>query len=236
MDKSKPLYENILIGNFLYGLGLAMGAGGSEQRIPACISLLQQTPLDPLLGDALIEFPGTVRLFEFKRHGVEPVMEFEKADFLRVALEDEPALFELSKRIHWFVQGGDMPDLDEQVMHVYPYLDLATGKAGGKMSLGRMVEALVQEVLQGQAEPVAPALLSSYLAFVAKFHTGAATGGGLLVHIDQTGRLRYAPLNDIRELALQQSRYIEKHRQLAPSLEAGLAPGRERDRSRGLSR
>lgn len=40
-------YENVIIGNFIYGLGLVMGK--NPRQIDSCVNLLQQTPLDKVL-------------------------------------------------------------------------------------------------------------------------------------------------------------------------------------------
>ena len=64
------LYENVIIGNFLYGLGLdigiKIGLDNGTETLPSIINLLQQTPADKELGDMLLEFPGVVRVLEFK--------------------------------------------------------------------------------------------------------------------------------------------------------------------------
>lgn len=63
------LYENIVIGNFLYGLGFAVRARAHSTGlvVPSVVNLLQQTPADKELADVLLEFPGVVRLIEFKQ-------------------------------------------------------------------------------------------------------------------------------------------------------------------------
>lgn len=43
------LYENVVIGNFLYGLGFSIGRSLPEQRT-SVVNLLQQTPADKTLG------------------------------------------------------------------------------------------------------------------------------------------------------------------------------------------
>ena len=48
-------YENVIIGNFIYGLGLVMGK--NPRQIDSCVNLLQQTPLDKVLGDVMLQFP-----------------------------------------------------------------------------------------------------------------------------------------------------------------------------------
>lgn len=55
------LYENVIIGNFLYGLGLDIGIkigldNGTETLPEIIINLLQQTPADKELGDMLWGF------------------------------------------------------------------------------------------------------------------------------------------------------------------------------------
>lgn len=60
------LYENVVIGNFLYGLGVSIGGRLKSGYLPGAVSLLQQTPEDKALGDVLLDFPGTLRLIEFK--------------------------------------------------------------------------------------------------------------------------------------------------------------------------
>lgn len=60
------LYENIVIGNFLYGLGYSVGTKKGGNEVFSVVNLLQQTPADKELGDVLLEFPGVVKLIEFK--------------------------------------------------------------------------------------------------------------------------------------------------------------------------
>lgn len=56
------LYENVVIGNFLDGLGVSIGGRLKTECLPGAVSLLQQTPEDEALGDVLLDFPGTLRL------------------------------------------------------------------------------------------------------------------------------------------------------------------------------
>ena len=63
-----PIYENLVIGNFLYALGLTMGARQHDYLAPDwAVSLAQQTPLDIVLGDVVLTGPKAVALLEFKR-------------------------------------------------------------------------------------------------------------------------------------------------------------------------
>src|SRR5262245_44285930 len=53
------IYENVVIGNFLFALGYALRDKGRVERLGA-VNLLQQTPADRFLGDLLLDFPGVV--------------------------------------------------------------------------------------------------------------------------------------------------------------------------------
>lgn len=60
LDRAVEPHENVLIGNFLYMLGLMIGARSGSHIPPGCVNLLQQTPNDKLIGDILAEFDGAV--------------------------------------------------------------------------------------------------------------------------------------------------------------------------------
>lgn len=65
---SLTLYENIVIGNYLFDLGVRMAK--LRPTLPlVSVNLLQQTPADRLLGDVLLANAGVCRLIEFKREG-----------------------------------------------------------------------------------------------------------------------------------------------------------------------
>ena len=53
-----PIYENLVIGNFLFALGLKIGARRDDYLAPDLgVHLMQQTPLDIVLGDVLLAGP-----------------------------------------------------------------------------------------------------------------------------------------------------------------------------------
>jgi hypothetical protein len=67
-ERGVPIYENLVIGNFLYALGLKIGARRHDYLAPdLAVHLTQQTPLDIVLGDVLLTGPRAVALLEFKR-------------------------------------------------------------------------------------------------------------------------------------------------------------------------
>lgn len=44
------LYENVIIGNFLYGLRFSIAKCTAGRDFPSIVNLLQQTPDDTVLG------------------------------------------------------------------------------------------------------------------------------------------------------------------------------------------
>jgi hypothetical protein len=233
-------YENVFIGNFLYGFGLAMGAHPAGKAVPAAINLVQQTPLDPKLGDLLIEVPGTIRLFEFKRSGNSADSKEKcKATNLRIAVGAYPHLVPLSRNVHWLVRSLRVEEGADADMEVAPYLDMHDPALFTTSSLSALIKSLVAEVVSPGTHRWSPAQMTEYLALVGKFQgSGSASGGGFLIHVDDKGCLRYAALNDMLELGLQQSKYIEKHNRMVVEHARQLELSRQRElqRQRGLER
>ena len=61
-----PIYENLVIGNFLFGLGLKVGALRNDYIAPElAVSLLHQTPLEFVLGDVMLAGPRAIALLGF---------------------------------------------------------------------------------------------------------------------------------------------------------------------------
>ena len=69
-------YENIQIGNFLVSIGYYLR--DFDLSHPIAISLNQQTPNDPTLGDLFGSFSGHSFLIEFKSHEKNIEKEYEK--------------------------------------------------------------------------------------------------------------------------------------------------------------
>jgi len=62
------IYENLVIGNFLFGLGAEMSRRHLGRAMPdTFIGNLQQAPLDESYADVMVRNPGIFRLIEFKR-------------------------------------------------------------------------------------------------------------------------------------------------------------------------
>ncbi|WOI47894.1 hypothetical protein [Acidovorax sp. BLS4] len=228
----KDPYENILIGNFLYSLGLVIGRRFPDKPLPGVVNLLQQTPLDGPLGDVLLRYPGVIRLIEFKRASNDSDKESDKLDTLKLSLENEPALQQVSRAIHWYVESSKGP-LDWRT-RVCPYLDFAGGQSP-PLDFQAFTQSLAETVGKAQAEEFPDALIQRYLDAVAAFSGKSGTSSsGLLVSVGQDGTLHYIALESIRELRQE----LQVHRQQADERSASIAQERaleHKPQGKGLS-
>lgn len=118
-------YENITIGNFIYGLGLTMGRRCKTDSPPVALNLLQQTPADSTLADVLIQFPGAIRLIEFKRKSNNSPKELLKRERIATELTGRKDLVSISRSIHWYIETEPLPaEKNEWLTTICPYLDL----------------------------------------------------------------------------------------------------------------
>jgi len=194
-------YENIVIGNFLYGLGLAMGR--HPQGVSGCVNLLQQGPLDPVLGDVMLQFPAVWRLIEFKRAGADLGKEQVKLQMIAGATKDNEPLRAVSRAVHWFVVSGDQRKKGESApetlpIKVCPYLDMASHEDGGT-TLEDFAEEIVRQACDG--EWTSNDQLDLYMEFITLF--GQLRGlntSGLLVGVSGQGGLTYVPVPDVSDL------------------------------------
>jgi len=206
---SRKLYENIVIGNFLYGLGFAVRAKKSLGPIVSVINLLQQTPADKLLGDVLLEFPGVVRLIEFKAEDNLSNKEKMRHDALTACLKGELEQQRISRIIHWYVETApsESNGLDARVV---PYLD-AFPKAKKQDQLETFIDRIATEVAQGRSD-ITKEAAAAYLEWVRMTQgPGEVGSGGLLLLAGTDGTLRYAQLLDMLELGLQHQEWLIRH-------------------------
>jgi hypothetical protein len=111
-----------------------MGARLHDDLAPdLAVHLLQQTPLDIVLGDVLLTGPRSVALLEFKRAADRRSKERDKLELIEALLE-RPKFQELrttSQQIHFYVETGDIPERFKP--RVLPYLDLRTDDRGSRL-------------------------------------------------------------------------------------------------------
>lgn len=194
-------YENIIIGNFLYSLGRAMGMHPKGAGVEGVVNLLQQTPLDPVLGDVMLHFPAVWRLIEFKRTGAAMDKEYVKYQMLHAATKRRPRLREACRRLHWYVVSGPQDvlvagDPKEFAIRVRPYLDLHDT---GGITLEKFIQSIVEEAC---SDPILSTdELDLCLKIIQTF--GSLKGlhsSGLLVGVGGSGGLTYVPITDISDL------------------------------------
>lgn len=216
-------YENIVIGNFLYSLGLVMGR--RPQPIAGCVNLLQQTPLDHVLGDVMLQFPGAWRLIEFKRIGARIEKEQTKQDMMLASTHGRPDLLAASRAAHWYVISGPedaLPDVSPSgdfPIRVRPYLDF---NDRGGIPLDVFVESLVSDIHGNH--PLSQAQLREYMQITLAFGgIRSLNGAGLLVGFGGSGGgLRYLPVPNIADLQGKSRMLMERMVTMSLELENHL--------------
>lgn len=227
------LYENVVIGNFLFGLGCAMGGRLRSGHLPAAVNLLQQTPKDKLLGDVLLSFPGTLRLIEFKAKGASLKKERTKHRKLSAAVEALPGMSDISRKVHWYIETAPSEVLGIEAFFG-PYLDALAATSASRprsaLDFKRFIETTVDEVFAHRDEEV-PEQVQAYLTLLRWCQGGDKTGAGaLIVMVGAGGGLNYVELKDMTELRMEHRQWLAYRHELELALE------RERTLQRGLAR
>lgn len=234
-------YENIIIGSFLYGLGLAMGA--QPLAAPSCVNLMQQTPLDPVLGDVMVQLPGVWRLIEFKRKQADLTKEIAKLLLVRGALKNRPRLERVSRKVHWYVESdaaandasGPIPSLTLEVRQYLDLLDPATPA----IQLNEFAESMVREAFE---TPDASLVHEDrYLKLITLLHGRRDFNtSGLLVGVSSAGGLTYVPVPnfaDLRGTASMLRNYMHEQWKLMQELkERRFEPEQHRALERGFEK
>ncbi|MDR6935700.1 hypothetical protein [Luteibacter sp. 3190] len=198
------LYENTLIGTFLYGLGIEMGTRLGGAAVVSGVDLLQQTPLDQSLGDVLIKAPRHFRLFEFKRATNRDPKEAEKRSHLLMAMDKAPngkALFDTSRAIHSLVRI-DQVELTNRRLETKLAERAYVGGELGACTIPELCRRTAHAMLAADGEPNARQC-DAYLRLLAdvsgrlKHPTG---GGGTLLVAARDGIVEYAHVAQISDI------------------------------------
>ncbi|MBK0127426.1 hypothetical protein IAE30_27145 [Pantoea sp. S61] len=230
------LYENVVIGNFLYGLGISVGAQLGGNVLPGSVNLLQQTPEDKALGDVLLSFPGTLRLIEFKSASSRSGKEEARFRKLSHTLTCNKALTPLSHRIHWYVETK--PDAQAGVKTYFSsYLSALSlpARQAEPLNLERFIAQTTRSIFSAQDDD--PEAVGNYLKLV-RWCQGVdeeSGAGALIVVCDGKGNLRYAELKNIMELSMTHEKWLEYRQDTERQTELNIAQTFEHDRGRELS-
>ncbi len=229
------IYENVIIGNFLYTLGMEIGLKRVYNK-PAMINLLQQTPCDKYLGDMLLEYPGVVRLIEFKNKASSLKKEKDKLNKVNISLQNKPDMIEVSRQIHWYVETE--PEEITCNNRIVPYLDAFEPSVCGFGELEKFIESMVQEVIS-PSHLMDVNLVDTYLDIL-RSSSGGGTGystGGLIINVTDKG-IKYVQIADFSQLRLQHKKYVQEIEQMNESvmkLENELVQKRTISRNRSQS-
>lgn len=193
---------------------MSLGRRLKGRSLASCLSLLQQTPLDTMLGDLLADFGGTVLLYQFKRRTGDHKEEAVKAEKLRIVLERSQALSEVSRATHWYVVLEEAAVNADISIHVSPYADIGTGSSGRPVPLSVYVDRLAAHILDESIERPREVYVQAYLRMVAALNNfDSANTGGFVLAVKTDGSIQYTLLADIRELAISHRRHLELSRQ-----------------------
>lgn len=198
------LYENIVIGNFLFALGFSIRAKQIRKSFGATINLLQQTPSDKILSDVLLDFGGTVRLIEFKTSDNRSTKEKGRHRALQAGMVGT-GLEAISREVHWFIETA--PTENTLVARIVPYVD-AFPRGTRDQKLEPFIDALATEIVTPAALFTAPEV-KTYLDWVTATLGGGVVGtGGLLFCARADGSFFYATLFDLLELRLEHRQWV----------------------------
>jgi hypothetical protein len=222
------IYENIVIGNFLFQLGLQMGK--EEEVVPICVTQTQQTPYDGRLSDVFITNSHFVRVLEFKRTTNNSKKEEQKLRQLQSALraKSNPALEQISRQIHLYVESQMVASSEEIDLRVraVPYLDFAS-RAEGEW-------AQLQEFVQDTANAARGSTLNSqestdcknYVDLLLKTpELSAGSSGALIIWRTDSGCIRQLVVSSLHDLNLTFRQLIQQDRDLQRRLDRGRDRG-----------
>lgn len=223
------LYENVVIGNFLYGLGFAIAKRTVGRDFPSIVNLLQQTPDDAVLGDLLFKAPGLLRIIEFKQCANTDSKEPERHERLRKGLAHSEAMTRVSREVHWFVETK--PTQDSFTSRIVPYLD-AYPRKEEEHDFATFVISMAEAATRG-TEQCTLDETNTYLGWLAALNKSGSVGsGGLVVKMQPNGDLQYAALVSVMELVLSRQLLVKRRAQAAV-IEAAKEQSRERHHGYG---
>lgn len=223
--KQLKLYENVVIGNFLYGLGSAIRAKSKSDIVVTSINLLQQTPVDKEIGDILLEFPGVIRIIEFKQVSNSSNKERRRVKNLTDSIKENEKYLTISRAIHWFVETD--PQKRTFISRIVPYLNAYSEIESSYRNLEEFIEQIADEAVHEKLE-FRHDELREYLDFVQlTLGKGTIGSGGLILAVDNKGNLCFVQLTDMRQLRLQHPIFIQQQIEESRLL-LNLANSRER--------
>jgi hypothetical protein len=225
------IYENAVIGNFLFGLGVAYGfRWESTEMPPMCVNLLQQTPDDQRIGDTLLRTSAFVRILEFKRRENQSPKEVDKLKKLRLALGGNDDMASVSRRIHWYVESYEGSET-----RILPYLDF-DGDDVTTTTLGPFIEKTATDIAQGSERELS-GWCEEYLAVLMLCNgSGESGAGAFIVSLSTAGVIQFAAIERMIDLRLKPPEFKQSIASLEQARERELERLQEQRKMRQSGR
>jgi hypothetical protein len=242
------VYENVVIGNFLFEFGYRLGVADAQleeevsqadtQLEPLSINLLQQTNEDRSLADVLIANAAFGRLIEFKRKRNISDKELLKRKHLEDGLNAHEAgdsLSRTSHQTHWYINIDDGTKRKPRFeVTAAPYLEFPDESSYISFDdfMDKSVKGALDENDENNEESddidqVVPASFAEYLKVVReinvnskdKGHDAQASSSAFAIALTRSGNIQWFAVRDM-QMMFKERAVLEKE----------LKIERERDR------
>lgn len=214
-ETDMKVYENVIIGNFLYGLGISIGNLTKGDSFVSVVNLLQQTPDDVPLSDLLYSSPGILMIIEFKltKNIDGKKKEREKQQKLEKHLiEVQPELIPVSREVHWYIEADASSSY--LVTEITPYIDAFKSKNNPKDMAEFLKRTAALAVKGGSVSTMEQ--MNQYIATLAMVHrrkgsgSGGVRSGGIFAKITPDGSIAYMQTESIYELVMKMGKIREE--------------------------
>lgn len=209
-------YENIVIGGFIFALGLRLGSLQNSSYDSVAIQLTQQTPLDKTFADLLITNSNFLRIVEFKRKSNRGNQkERTKHASLKMSLNDMKEDLDCFLNLHWYAES-EFSKHNSQLSLV-PYLEypsLATRKIK-PLTMHEFIEDIVSPTSFVPEE-----LISRYVAILRGLSVngdgGSDATGYLIVTRDAEGKIGLATVTKFEDLYVSREMLLQNEIKMEP--------------------
>lgn len=212
---NKTVYENVLIGGFIYSIGYYFGSRQIKKKFS--LNQFQQTPADATFSDVCTHWNGNFLIIEFKKDFDSLKKELTKANRLNFVKQlsdyENKHLQDLSKSGHYI---GYSLEKDNKIDYdFFSYSDLANIKENKGRIPSSSLEIFINELAQNKIGlPIHE--FEIYLQFLFKFVSSRNTNfSGIIMNYDQNGCPRFVRFDDLNHLHMK----LSKDKELSYSYE-----------------
>nr|WP_232095941.1 hypothetical protein [Serratia rubidaea] len=220
-------------------MGVSIGGRLKSGFIPGSVSLLQQTPEDKALGDVLLDFPGTLRLIEFKTQENNSKKELIRYRKLFPIIQKHQEMLDVSRKIHWYVETAISP-MEGLEAFFSPYLNVFDTKKPEKQpfALEKFIKLVADDAISSRNNE-RDENEKNYLKLVRWCQGVGETGAGaLIVVVGSGGGLEFVAIEDLMALNMSYQKWMayrqEKELKMEKTLKIELEK-KELQKQRGWS-